>query len=168
MKNETKEKDYKQIYDAFMDYEQQIHEKNLKRIRIGLKCIVIIPLIFLIMLLATDSSKIIFLTLWIASLFGIAVYLIHVEYADYQLQEHLLKFDNEKRKEPDALMGRELQSVSANLRATLKILDQNLNAQEELRTSRAQEDTTAFENEHAKLKDELDGNQKEEEKGRYE
>ena len=35
-------------------------------------------------LFITDSSKIIFLVLWIASLFGIAIYLIGVEYVDYK------------------------------------------------------------------------------------
>ena len=48
---------YERMYDILLDYEQKIHLKNQKRIRIGLKCLIIIPLIFLAMLFWTGSSK---------------------------------------------------------------------------------------------------------------
>ena len=89
---EKKEK-YEQMYEMLMDYERKIHEKNQKRIKIGLKCILIIPLIFLILLFWTDSNKVVFLILWIVSLFGIAVYLLFVEYMDFYLQEKLNELD---------------------------------------------------------------------------
>lgn len=41
---EKKEK-YEQMYEMLVTYERKIHEKNQKRISIGLKCIIIIPLI---------------------------------------------------------------------------------------------------------------------------
>ena len=47
----------RKAYDILLDYEQKIHLKNQKRIRIGLKCLIIIPLIFLAMLFWTGSSK---------------------------------------------------------------------------------------------------------------
>jgi len=40
-----------------VNYEEQMHRKNQKRISIGLKCILIIPLIFLALLFWTNSSK---------------------------------------------------------------------------------------------------------------
>ena len=40
-----KERDYVEIFQKVMDYEQALHEKNLTRIKIGLKCIWIVPLI---------------------------------------------------------------------------------------------------------------------------
>ena len=47
-------------------------------------------LFFLVLLMIVpDSSKLIFLVLWIVSLFAIAVYLIGVEYVDYKLQEKM-------------------------------------------------------------------------------
>lgn len=92
---EKKEK-YEQMYEMLLDYEQKIHEKNQKRIKIGLKCILIIPLIFLVLLFWTNSNKVIFLILWIVSLFCIAVYLLSVEYMDFYLQEKLDEWnDNE-------------------------------------------------------------------------
>lgn len=80
---------FRQMYEKLMSYENTIHEQNQRRIKIGMRCIYIIPLIFLVLLLVTESSKIVFLVLWIVSLFGIAVYLISVEYVDYKLQEKM-------------------------------------------------------------------------------
>ena len=78
------------MYDKLVGYEKTIHEQNQKRIKIGLRCIYIIPLFFLVLLMIVpDSSKIIFLVLWIVSLFAIAVYLIGVEYVGYKLQEKM-------------------------------------------------------------------------------
>lgn len=79
------------MYDKLMDYEKTIHQQNQRRIKVGIKCIFIIPLLFLFLLFVTEGagSKIIFLVLWIVSLFGIAIYLIGVEYIDFKLQEKM-------------------------------------------------------------------------------
>ena len=84
------DKRLREMYDKLAGYEKTIHEQNQKRIKIGLRCIYIIPLFFLaLLMIVPDSSKIIFLVLWIVSLFAIAVYLIGVEYVDYKLQEKM-------------------------------------------------------------------------------
>lgn len=84
------DKRLREMYGKLVGYEKTIHEQNQKRIKIGLRCIYIIPLFFLVLLMIVpDSSKIIFLVLWIVSLFAIAVYLIGVEYVDYKLQEKM-------------------------------------------------------------------------------
>jgi len=84
------DKRLREMYDKLVGYEKTIHEQNQKRIKIGLRYIYIIPLFFLVLLMIVpDSSKIIFLVLWIVSLFAIAVYLIGVEYVDYKLQEKM-------------------------------------------------------------------------------
>lgn len=103
---EKKEK-YEQMYEMLVDYERKIHEKNQKRIRIGLKCILIIPLIFLVLLFWTNSNKVVFLILWIVSLFAIAAYLILVEYMDYNLQEKLNEINEEDGK-VDSLIGQKV------------------------------------------------------------
>lgn len=87
---QSDDKRLREMYDKLVGYEKTIHEQNQKRIKIGLRCIYIIPLFFLVLLMIVpDSSKIIFLVLWIVSLFVIAVYLIGVEYVDYKLQEKM-------------------------------------------------------------------------------
>ena len=39
-----KKEDYEKLYDMLLDYEQEIHKKNQKRIRIGLRCLIIIQI----------------------------------------------------------------------------------------------------------------------------
>ena len=87
---QSDDKRLREMYDKLVGYEKTIHEQNQKRIKIGLRCIYIIPLFFLVLLMIVpDSSKLIFLVLCIVSLFAIAVYLIGVEYVDYKLQEKM-------------------------------------------------------------------------------
>lgn len=129
-----KEKKFEQMYDILADYENKIHEKNQKRIKIGLRCIWIIPLIFLILLLWTGSSKVIFLILWIVSLFGIAIYLILVEYADYKLQEKLKELKCEEDAQVESLLAADLTGVETKILTVIEKLDESLNAEEELCT----------------------------------
>ena len=88
-KNEIK---YEELYDRFMDYQTKVHEANQKRIRLGLKVNIFFPLIFLTLCFLTDGSKLIFFILWIVSLFGIAFYLMYVEYSDDKLQRQMKAF----------------------------------------------------------------------------
>lgn len=104
MKKEKKVKDLERMYYLFTEYENSVHEQNLKKIRIGIRCIWIVPAIFLLLMLFTGSSKIIFLVLWIVSLFGISVYLIGVEYSDYQLQKKINEIKGAGEREMDSLL----------------------------------------------------------------
>jgi hypothetical protein len=65
-KGKIMERNYEEIFQKVLDYEQALHEKNRKRIKSGLKCIWIVPLFFLALLFLTGSNKVIFLILWIA------------------------------------------------------------------------------------------------------
>lgn len=75
------------IMSQVLAFRDNAHAENVKKLKAGIKCIFTVPACFLILLFLTGSSKIIFLVLWIASLFIIAAYLIHVEYSDYKVQE---------------------------------------------------------------------------------
>lgn len=79
--------DEKDIMEKVLEFRDNAHANNVRKIKSGIKCIFTVPACFLILLFFTGSSKIIFLVLWIASLFIIAAYLIHVEYSDYKIQE---------------------------------------------------------------------------------
>ncbi|MCR5389094.1 MAG: hypothetical protein K6E56_07600 [Lachnospiraceae bacterium] len=79
-------------YDKFIDYQRTTHTKNQKRIKIGLKINILLPLVFLVVSFITKSSKLVFLMLWIISLFGIAFYLLYVEYSDYMMIERMKEF----------------------------------------------------------------------------
>lgn len=92
------------LYNMVVRFQQKSHEKNQKRIKISLRCLYIIPAVFLFLLLVTDSSKIIFLVLWIVSLFALAIYLITVEYMDYNLQNQMNKLEGRKNAPVDGLI----------------------------------------------------------------
>lgn len=77
------------VKSRLVAYYATIHEKNRKRIKTGMICMFVIPVVFLILLFTMQSSKIVYLVLWIASLFILCGYLIAVEYSDYSLQEKL-------------------------------------------------------------------------------
>ena len=81
--------DYEESYRRIMDYQNKEHEKNQRKIRWGIRCVILIPLVFLMLTFSMDSSKVVFLVLWIVSLFTISAYLIYVEYSDYTLQMRL-------------------------------------------------------------------------------
>ena len=101
------------FYEKFLELQQQIHQKNQKKIRVGLKVNIILPLVFLIISFISNRSKLVFLVLWIVSLFGIAFYLLYVEYMDFKLQEQLMELGiMEKEAEAQALIGKEvIQSI---------------------------------------------------------
>ena len=124
-----KKEDYEKLYDMLLGYEQEIHKKNQKRIRIGLRCLIIIPLIFLALLFWTESSKIVFLILWIVSLFILAGYLIFVEYSDYKLQEKLNELDERGDAGVEALIGPGVPAIDGPLKSAVKKLDATLNSE---------------------------------------
>lgn len=105
-KKTNDEKKLKEMYEKLISYEHMLHEQNQKRIKVGILCIYIIPALFLFLLFITgsSSSKIIFLVLWIASLFIIAVYLICVEYIDYNLQEKINEIQGNDESEIESLI----------------------------------------------------------------
>ena len=80
------EKKYSQLYQALLQEDLQFHSGNQRRIRKGMLSLLLVPLVFLVLLFLSEGSRVIFLLLWIVSMFGIAAYLIAVEYIDYEMQ----------------------------------------------------------------------------------
>lgn len=85
------EKKYSQLYQALLQEVLQFHSGNQRRIRKGMLSLLLVPLAFLVLLFLSDGSRVIFLLLWIVSMFGIAAYLIAVEYIDYEMQNKVKK-----------------------------------------------------------------------------
>ena len=82
---------YEIKYNNLMQGLEEMHERNVRRTRAALRCLLIIPAVILLMLFMTKGSKTIFLVLWIASMFIIAFVLIVVEYQDYLLRKMVAK-----------------------------------------------------------------------------
>ena len=116
----SNENQYKQLFHAIMKYEEEMHLKNQKRIKIGIQCLIWIPMVFLILLFLTESDKVVFLVLWIISLFVIAVYLIYVEYVDFQMQEKIAEISSGEPIEANALIG---QDISDEVGKTIEAQD---------------------------------------------
>jgi len=98
------EKKYSQLYQALLQEVLQFHSGNQRRIRKGMLSLLLVPLAFLVLLFLSDGSRVIFLLLWIVSMFGIAAYLIAVEYIDYEMQNKVKKI-TKKEVELDQLMA---------------------------------------------------------------
>ena len=115
-----KKENYEELYGKLVAYEEEIHRKNQKRIKIGLKCLFIIPPVFLVLLFLTGSSKTVFLILWIVSLFILAGYLIFIEYIDDKLQQKMNEISNGERNEREALIGENVEQMEEKLRTVIQ------------------------------------------------
>lgn len=98
------EKKYSQLYQALLQEVLQFHNGNQRRIRKGMLSLLLVPLVFLVLLFLSEGSRVIFLLLWIVSMFGIAAYLIAVEYIDYEMQNKVKQI-TKKEVELDQLMA---------------------------------------------------------------
>lgn len=90
---------YEKEYSDLMSNLQGMHKHNIQKTKSALKSLLIIPTIFLILLFMTNSSKTIFMVLWIASMFVIAAILIVVEYQDYSLRKMMTPTEAEEAAE---------------------------------------------------------------------
>ena len=115
------------VYEKFLELQQQVHLKNQKKIRVGLKVNILLPLVFLIISFVSDRSKLVFLVLWIVSLFGIAFHLLYVEYMDFKLQEQLMELGiMEKEAEAQALIGNEVVQGMADINNARKEVEKDI------------------------------------------
>ncbi len=103
----NEQKNYQQLYQDMMEQQEKLHARNRKRIRTGIRCILIIPLFFLLLMFLTGSNKVLFLTLWIASLFLLAAYLIYVEYGDFRIQKAIAQISKSEEHGQRSLLDSE-------------------------------------------------------------
>lgn len=85
-------------------------------------------MIFLFLLFWTESNKVVFLILWIVSLFLLAAYLILVEYMDYNLQEKLSEITTRGHAWIPSSDWR-LIMIPGNLRNVIQRIDDGLNSE---------------------------------------
>ena len=96
---------YEQKYNDLVAGLEKMHSKNVSRTRAALRSLLIIPTVFLILLFMTESSKTVFLVLWIASMFVIACVLIVIEYQDYLLRKMFTDIELGKKDDVDASLS---------------------------------------------------------------
>lgn len=92
------------LYGKLLMYAEQLHQGNKRRIRNGFISLVIIPIILICVCVLTDSSRIVFLIVWIACMFVVAAFLMFIAYFDWQLKSILDELALDEEKELDSLI----------------------------------------------------------------
>lgn len=115
---------YKNLFQQLVKEEEQLHMENQKRIKAGIRCLIWIPMIFLGLLFLTESEKVIFLVLWVVSLFAIASYLIYIEYIDFKAQERLSAYANPEQVFSAGLIGADIEAFEEAVTELLRQIDE--------------------------------------------
>ncbi len=123
MENQDK---YEKLYHELIQQQQEIHCQNQKHIKNGIKYIIFIPLVFLALAFFSENGKVIFLTLWIVSMFLLSAYLIYIEYLDFQIQERIAKISENELSEAQSLIGGRLDEFEENVLDILKEWEESL------------------------------------------
>lgn len=82
-----KNQQYKRLYDQLLSFVQELHSSNKKRIRGGLWCMLVLPVVLLLARRLTDSNRVAFLLIWIFCMFVLVGYLIWIAYIDDSIQK---------------------------------------------------------------------------------
>lgn len=85
----TTEREYQELYDRLLDEVRTLHKNNRRRIRNGMRMLLVVTVGLMLLMFLAQGNKVFTLMLWIFSVFAVAAYLIAVEYADYELQKKL-------------------------------------------------------------------------------
>lgn len=115
---------YQNLFQQLIKEEEQMHIENQKRIKSGIQCLIWIPMIFLVLLFLTESEKVIFLVLWVVSLFIIASYLIYIEYIDFQAQERLHRYMDQESISQAGLIGADIEAFEETVSELLRQIDE--------------------------------------------
>lgn len=139
---------YEKLYTQLLTYVEQIHQRNKRRIRCGLISLIALPVLLIVLLLMTGSSKVVFLIIWIIAMFIVAAYLISVEYLDDRIQKKLVEV-SESEQEFDDLLDlnpdrfQPLQTLEARIRPLAGRIELPVAQRKQLRTSRPGAETAS-------------------------
>ena len=83
-------------------FAENMHTKNQHKKKICLRCMMIIPLVFMVLMFTMDTAKVVYLLLWVISLFIFCAYLIVIDYINDKLARKLNELNIEiKEKQAD-------------------------------------------------------------------
>ena len=151
------EQSYHKLYDRLVDEVKTLYYANQVRIHKGLWALIISTVLFLTIMFITNGSKVIFLLMWIATMFAVAAYLIAVEYLNFELKR---KVEEITRREQD--FGEETADIVVRQRLAETINELEA-ATEAARTAMTQRKTVAVPNDEVdEIIDELRAEYKDE------
>ena len=108
------------MYQRLLGEVSDLRQGNRRRIRKGLWALVGVTVGLLALVFISQGSKVIFLLLWIVSMFGVAAYLIGVEYMDYQMQHKVGHIANMREEELSEILSLPESSPKSRLAARLR------------------------------------------------
>lgn len=108
------------MYQRLLGEVSDLRQGNRRRIRKGLWALVGVTVGLLALVFISQSSKVIFLLLWIVSMFGVAAYLIGVEYMDYQMQHKVGHIANMREEELSEILTLPESDPKSRLAARLR------------------------------------------------
>ena len=108
------------MYQRLLGEVSDLRQGNRRRIRKGLWALVGVTVGLLALVFISQGSKVIFLLLWIVSMFGVAAYLIGVEYMDYQMQHKVGHIANMREGELSEILTLPESSPKFRLAARLR------------------------------------------------
>lgn len=100
----TTEREYQELYDRLLDEVRTLHKNNRRRIRNGMRMLLVVTVGLMLLMFLAQGNKVFTLMLWIFSMFAVAAYLIAVEYADYELQKKLEQITQMEQESLGALL----------------------------------------------------------------
>ena len=152
------ETNYEESYRRIMEYQNEEHLRNQKKIRWGIRCVILIPMIFLMLMFSMDSSKVVFLVLWIVSLFTISAYLIYVEYMDYTLQERLTELGIKEDSSIDSRLAEMERKIAADRAILAKYFGESGIMPDEALLEEKEEETDEEKDSDGSSKEQISGN----------
>lgn len=86
-------------------FAENMHAKNQHKKKVCLRCMMIIPLVFMVLMFTMDTAKVVYLLLWVISLFIFCAYLIVIDYIDDKLARKLneLNIEIQEKQADDSL-----------------------------------------------------------------
>lgn len=108
------------MYQRLLGEVSDLRQGNRRRIRKGLWALVGVTVGLLALVFISQGSKVIFLLLWIVSMFGVAAYLIGVEYMDYQMQHKVGHIANMREGELSEILSLPESGPKSRLAARLR------------------------------------------------
>lgn len=139
----TTEREYQELYDRLLDEVRTLHKNNRRRIRNGMRMLLVVTVGLMLLMFLAQGNKVFTLMLWIFSMFAVAAYLIAVEYADYELQKKLENITQMEQKSLGTLL--ELPELPKVPRMGLLLRHGTREEQETPETAPAPEETPAAE-----------------------
>lgn len=115
-----KERRYEQLYQRLLGEVLEFRRGNQRRIRKGLWALVTVTVGLLALVFISQGSKVIFLLLWIVSMFAVAAYLIGIEYMDYQIQHKVSQIMQLEQEKVGKLLSLPASSPRSRLAAKLR------------------------------------------------